>query len=308
MAGHLHSNAMTIDVEEWFHILDCPTAPAMRHWTNLESRLESMVKRILELLARYETKATFFWLGWVARRHRCLVQQCVKDGHEIASHGYAHVLPYKVGKKRFRTDIVYAKSLLEDITGEKVKGFRAPGFGILSTTSWAFDIIKETGHLYDASIFPAHRGHGGIVDGRIGPHLIETKCGHLFEIPASVAGLLGRRISLFGGGYLRLAPMAAIKWGVARVEAEGRPLIVYFHPRDIDPGQPRLALPRLRRFKSYVNLHTTLQKVRWLCGTYRFGTMCELMKAYVAHAREGIVSGVTLPGGIDWRSFADSTV
>jgi len=275
-------NSITVDVEEWFHILDSDSVPNISQWTSLESRVEVHMERILALLSHATTRATFFWLGWVAERHVRLVRRCIEDGHEIASHGYAHVLPYRVGKAQFHQDIVRAKSCLEDIAGAEVHGFRAAGFGITEATPWAFDVIRGAGYTYDVSIFPGRHGHGGLPFAPLVPHTVKTQNGDLFEVPSSVVEVLHRRFSLFGGGYLRLASKGMIEWGVRRLEAEGRPLIVYLHPRDIDPQQPRLPLSLTRRFKCYVNLHTTLDKVKWLCENHRFGTISDLRNAYLA--------------------------
>ena len=296
-------NAITIDVEDWFHILDSGTVPAIDEWAALPSYVEGNTARILDLLAAAKVKATFFWLGWIAERHKSLARRCAQEGHEIASHGYAHLLPWKVGERRFCTDITHAKATLEDISGSEVAGFRAAGFGITEAESWAFDAIKRAGYLYDASVFPGHHGHGGLAKAPLSPSFIETRHGPLFEVPASVVEILGRRVSLFGGGYLRLAPRAMIRWGVARLKAEGRPLVVYVHPRDIDPDQPRLSLPSVRRFKCYVNLHATFGKLTWLCQNYCFGTMRNLMNGYVQQLATGVIVDPNLPGSQPERTF-----
>jgi polysaccharide deacetylase family protein (PEP-CTERM system associated) len=270
-------DSLTIDVEEWFHILDSNVVPPMDHWPSLEVRVEENTSRLLDLLAACRVKATFFWLGWVAERHKSLLRRCLSEGHEIASHGYAHLLAYQVGRGPFQQDVLHAKSCLQDIAGVEVRGFRAAGFGITKSASWAFDVIREAGHLYDASVFPAPRAHGGIAQARLVPHIIPTRAGELFEVPTSVVEWFGGRVSLFGGGYLRLAPKAIIRWGAARLKAQGRPLVVYVHPRDIDPQQPRLPLPPLRRFKYYVNLHTTFGKIKWLCARHHFTTLADVV-------------------------------
>lgn len=255
--------------------------PSIGYWSSLESRIERNLERLLDLLASHSVRATFFWLGWIAERHKNLVRQCQQSGHEIASHGYAHLLAYKVGETVFRQDVLRAKALLEDITGEPIIGFRAPGFGITKEATWAFDVIKESGYQYDSSVFPASRGHGGISDSPIGPYFVETGSGHLLEIPMSVVGIFGRRTSLFGGGYLRLANRRMIRWGISRLQASGQPLIVYIHPREIDPSQPRLPLTLRRRFKCYVHLNSMPSKLEWLCRNYSFGTMLEMIESYV---------------------------
>lgn len=274
-------SCMTIDVEDWFHILDSPAVPGIEHWPSLESRIEKNLNELLAVLDSFSVKVTFFWLGWLAARHKNLVRICRDAGHEIASHGYGHVLAYEVGKDAFRKDIVRAKEILEDIIGDQVRGFRAPGFGITTKAPWAFDIIKETGHQYDSSVFPASRGHGGIADSPLGPYFIETSTGHLLEIPMSIIEIFGHRTTFFGGGYLRLASKLMIKWGIDRLKTSGQPLIVYVHPREIDPDQPHLPLSYFRQFKSYVNLSSTLPKLKWLCGNYHFLTMLEMVKNYI---------------------------
>jgi polysaccharide deacetylase family protein (PEP-CTERM system associated) len=284
-------NSLTIDVEEWYHILGSDTTPSMDRWVVMEARLDRNMGRILDLLAAFGIKATFFWLGWAAERYKPLVLRCLDEGHEVASHGYAHLLPYKVGQKEFTRDITRAKAVLEDITGTRVLGFRAAGFGVLNTTPWALEVIRATGHSYDSSVFPAKRAHGGIATAPLIPHLIATRSGELFEIPVSVLEVLGQRVGLFGGGYLRLASKQMLRWGTTRLKTKGRPLVVYFHPRDIDPDQPRLPLPFIRRFKYYVNLHTTFAKVKWLCENYHFGTMHDLMNAHMGQSLVGLPPG-----------------
>lgn len=272
---------MTIDVEDWFHILDSNAAPVLGDWSGQESRLAGCLKRILEILGRHRTPATFFWLGWAAERHPELVRLCRDSGHEIACHGYAHLLPYAVGRVPFREDLRRGKAVVEEIADRKVRGFRSAGFGIKKHTGWAFEEIREAGFVYDSSVFPCHRGHGGISGAEISPHLIETPSGPLLEFPQSIIRVLGKRIHLFGGGYLRLTPLRLLRWGVERLGREGRPLIVYLHPRDIDPGQPRLRLSRPRRFKSYCNLETTVPKLDWLCRTQPFRTMGDLAEEFL---------------------------
>jgi polysaccharide deacetylase family protein (PEP-CTERM system associated) len=278
--GKLHS-CLTIDVEDWFHILDSPAVPGIERWPFLESRIERNLEELLAVLNSFSVKVTFFWLGWLAERHKDLVNMCHDAGHEIASHGYAHVLAYEVGPGIFKEDITLAKNILENIIGDQVRGFRAAGFGITEKAPWAFDVIKGAGYQYDSSVFPASRGHGGIADAPLTPYFIETRSGHLLEIPMSIVEILGRRTSLFGGGYLRLANKLMIKWGIDKLQAAGRPLIVYLHPREIDPAQPHLPLSMLRQFKCYVNLNTTLPKLKWLCKNYSLFTMLEMVENYI---------------------------
>ena len=273
-------NLLTVDVEDWFHILDSSAVPGMEQWDSLESRVGANVERLLAVLDEAGGRATFFWLGWVAERHPALVRACQEAGHEVASHGYGHVLAYQVGRLGFREDVLRGKAVLEDTIGHSVPGFRAAGFGITDEARWAFDVIREAGHEYDSSVFPAHRGHGGVPNAPRGPHVIQTSAGTLTEIPVSAIELLGRRFSMFGGGYLRLTPLSILRWGIDRLHDAGLPLIVYIHPREIDPDHPRLPLGFKRNFKSYVNLHTTMPKLRWLLKNYSFCTMRELVQRF----------------------------
>jgi len=271
-------NSFTIDVEDWFHILNSHAAPHVKLWDSLESRVETNLRCLLEMLDTSNIRATFFWLGWLADRHRSLVRECCDAGHEIASHGYHHVLPDKVGAELFKDDIERAKKTLEDITGKQVLGFRVAGFGIRKRTRWAFDVIKEAGYEYDSSVFPAMHEHNCMLATSIGPHMIQTEAGPLIEIPVSAAKVFGLRLYFFGGGYLRLSPLRLIQWGINNLQQAGQPLIVYIHPREVDPEQPRLPLSAIRRFRCYVNLKTTLPKLRWLLKKYEFVPMRELAK------------------------------
>ncbi|AQT68334.1 polysaccharide deacetylase family protein, PEP-CTERM locus subfamily [Anaerohalosphaera lusitana] len=257
--------------------------------------------KILEMLAETGTKATFFWLGWMAERMPQLVRRCADEGHEIASHGYGHILAYKAGRQAFREDIRKAKLILEGIVGQPVQGFRAPGFGITEKASWAFDVIKNVGYEYDTSVFPASRGHGGLLDAPLGLHFITTESGPLPEVPMSMVELFDKRFSIFGGGYLRLAPQGLIRWGIKQLHKQGQPLIIYVHPREVDPDHPRLPLGLVRRFKSYVNLRSTMPKLNWLCHNYSFFTMRELVADYVKSAdREKLLKKLGNSEDKDW--------
>lgn len=277
----INKNVFTVDVEEWFHILDSPAAPKIDKWGKLSLRAEYSMDKILQLLSDTKNKATFFWLGWMAERMPKLVQKCKNEGHEIASHGYAHVLAYQVGRREFRNDITKAKVILENIIGQSIRGFRAPGFGITEESQWAFDVIKEVGYKYDASIFPANRGHGGMRSAAIGPHFIRTNSGYLPEIPVSVVEIFNKRINFFGGGYLRISPIELIHFGIQKLKKAQQPLIVYVHPRELDPNHPRLPLNPFRKFKCYTNLSTTFPKLKTLCHSYSFCTMEELVDAFI---------------------------
>lgn len=272
--------AMTIDVEEWFNILDIPGEIPFEKWDSQESRLPDNFERMLELFKKYHIKTTCFWLGFFAEKYPWLVKKTVEEGHEVASHGYAHLLAYQVGRKKFREDIRKGKDILENIIQKPILGFRAAGFSTTQDTNWTFEEIRSAGFVYDSSVFPASRGHGGMRTAQLGPYEIQTDAGTLIEIPQSMITIMGKRISLFGGGYLRLAPWLAIKWGINRLATQNLPLIIYVHPREIDPNHPRLKMSLFRRFKSYINLKSTYHKLELLAANYQFSTMADIAKQF----------------------------
>ena len=260
----LMNNILSIDVEDWFHLLELESTPDIARWATLESRVERTFLKLLEEFDETGVKVTCFFLGWVAERFPELVRQAHARGHEVASHGYGHQLVYTQTKEQFASDIRRSKALLEDIAGAEVSGYRAPGFSVTEKTLWAFDEIASAGFKYDSSVFPAARGHGGIPDGNIAPYWVETQAGPLLEMPMSVVPMLGQRVFVFGGGYLRLAPYRIIELLGRAVNRSGRPVIYYLHPREIDPGHPRLAMGPVRKTKSYINLRSTMPKLRRL--------------------------------------------
>jgi polysaccharide deacetylase family protein (PEP-CTERM system associated) len=271
-------NVLSCELEDWFHILDSEVVPEIGQWSKLPLHAERNVDKLLRLFEDTGAKATFFCLGWMAERMPHVVRRCQEAGHEIASHGYGHIIAHRVGPASFREDITRSKKVIEDIAGQRVDGFRAPGFGVRNDNQWFFDTLAEAGYRYDASVFPAHHAHGGIRGANPKPHIIETKNGPLVEIPVSTVTLLGCRVCMFGGGYLRISPLFLIRWGARRVIRANQPLVVYVHPREVEPGHPRLPLPRWRKFKCYVNLQSTMPKLRWLCEHYSFTTAATLVK------------------------------
>lgn len=269
----LAQDAFSVDVEEWFHILNATHVPTQEQWASLETRVERNVDKILALLDDYGIHATFFWLGWVAERHRTLLRRCSDLGHEVASHGYSHVQPLRVGPTSFRDDVQKAKKTIEDIIGKQVGGFRTAGFGVDNTTAWIFDIIEEAGHQYDSSIFLA-RGGGSNSCGT--PYVIHTRTGPLVEIPIPAIQVFGLPLFMFGGGYLRLAPEWLVRWGVRRLHAGGSPLVLYVHPREVDCEHSGLKLGFLRQYRHYGNAATTIPKLAWLLQNNTFATLGEL--------------------------------
>jgi polysaccharide deacetylase family protein (PEP-CTERM system associated) len=266
----------SIDVEDWYHILDLPAAPPPDAWEHLPSRVEHNFLRLLDLAAENGVRCTCFFLGWVAQRYPGLVTAAVKRGHEIASHGWSHRLAYELTPAEFYADAVMAKDVIEQISGRRVLGYRASGFSVSDHNSWVFDELLRAGYVYDASVFPARRAHGGWQNGQYSPYFLHRPGGTLLEFPMTTEKVLGRSFCFFGGGYLRLFPLAVIQRMTARVLRQGRPAIFYIHPREIDPAQPRLSMNGWRRFKSYVNLDTTEAKLRELLATRDFTTLADL--------------------------------
>lgn len=269
---------MTVDVEEWFNILDIPGEVPFEQWDSRENRLESNMMRLLELFRKHDVRVTCFWLGFFAKKYPALVRRCYEAGHEIASHGYAHLLAYKVGREKFKEDVESGKKILEDITGAPVAGFRAAGFSVTAEIDWFFDVIRSAGYLYDSSVFPARRGHGGVDNTPLTDYVIHTPSGDLWEIPQSMIKILGKRVSFFGGGYLRIAPGFLITRGIRTLKKHGRQPVFYVHPREIDPDHPRLEMSTMRKIKSYINLKSTYPKLENLCRNHDFMLMRERIK------------------------------
>lgn len=262
----------SVDVEDWFHILDVPATPPIEAWDALPSRVEANFLRLLDLFDDWGARTTCFFLGWVGERYPRLVREADARGHEIASHGYDHRLVHEHSRDEFRADASRARRVLEDIAGAPVRGYRSAGFSVGDRTRWFVDCLIEAGYHYDSSIFPAAREHEGFRRPRRGAHILETGAGSLVELPVSVADVFGRPVCFFGGGYLRLFPYSIIRRMSRQVAREGRPVVFYIHPREIDPGHPRLPMNWRRRFKSYYNLDSTLGKVRNILAEFRLTT------------------------------------
>ena len=269
------TNALTIDVEDYFQV--SAMAPYIRRdeWDSCECRVERNVDRILALLAAHDTRATFFTLGWIAERYPQLVRQIVDQGHELASHGYGHQRASDLGPEDFRDDIVRAKQLLEDIGGVAVQGYRAPSFSIGEGNLWAFDSLQQAGYRYSSSIYPIKHDHYGMPDA---PRFAHPRGDGLIEIPVTTLRLRGRNLPSSGGGYFRLLPYALSRWMIGKVNADDRkPAIFYFHPWEIDHGQPRVAGIDLKtRFRHYVNIGRMERRLDELLQDFRWGRMDDI--------------------------------
>lgn len=285
MTTHLMENILSVDVEDWFHILEVKSTPNTEEWNGYESRVKRNFYTLLDLFDETHTKVTCFFLGWVAERFPEMVKEACQRGHEIASHGYSHQLVYTQNRQEFFEDITKTKELLENISGQTVIGYRSPGFSIIKETTWALDELARAGYKYDSSIFPASRDHGGIKDAALYPQKIKTHHGVIIEFPLSVATVLGRRMCFFGGGYLRLFPYSLIRHMSQRVNQENRPVIYYVHPREIDSNHPRLSMGWRRQFKSYVNLESTMPKLRNLLREQQLISFCHWLTEYATESR-----------------------
>lgn len=256
-------NILTIDVEEWFHLLDFDRTRNEEQWGGYQVRIYDNMERMLRILEDTGTKATFFIIGWIAKRYPDIVRM-VAQRYQIGSHTMNHQLVWQQRPEEFREDLTSSLKLLEDITGSRVECFRAPGFSITRETGWAFEILHEAGIRYDSSIFPARHAHGGIPDFPKGtPAIVEYNGVRMKEFPINFASVAGRHFVFSGGGYFRLSPYPLIRrWSE---ESDGY-MMAYLHPRDLDAGQPVLkGLPPQRRFKSYVGLGGAEKKLRkWL--------------------------------------------
>lgn len=259
---HEMKNILTFDLEEWFHILGLPNSASINDWDRLQQSAEVGLTKFLDLLSRCRVTCTFFVLGWVAEKRPDLIRKIHQLGHEIASHGFHHQLIYEIGPAKFREDIRRSKRYLEDLTGEQIKGYRGPGFSITRENVWAFDIISEEGFSYDATIYPGKHGHGGISGLPIEPFILRTRAGNeIEEYPSTLISLAGYRFAFAGGGYFRLFPESIITKLIRHFNRKCVPVMIYLHPRDLDPNTPRLEMPAKRRFKCYVNLSRSEEKL-----------------------------------------------
>ena len=248
------AHAMTVDVEDYFHVQAFARTIDRASWDSLPCRVEANTDRILALLDAAGVKATLFTLGWVAERYPQIIRRIVTQGHELASHGHGHQRVDEIGPDAFRADITRARALLEDIGGVAVRGSRAPTFSIGPHTPWAYDILAETGHAYSSSMYPVRHDLYGAPDAPRFPH--RPTASRVVELPMSTVSLFGQNLPVSGGGYFRLLPYALYRFGFGRFgRSTGQPGMFYTHPWEIDPGQPVIAeAPRLSRFRHYLNL------------------------------------------------------
>ena len=266
-------NALTVDVEDYFHVSALAPSIDRGSWASRESRVVGNTHRLLELFEQFRVRGTFFVLGWVAERHAQLVRDIAARGHEIACHGLSHRLVYEQSPQEFREETRRAKHLLEDITGASVLGYRAASYSIVRDSLWALDVLVELGFAYDSSIFPVRHDRYGMPDAERMPHRLRTPNGKaIVEWPLSTALFFGLRVPVSGGGYFRILPYWLTRWGLNAIERESQPFIFYLHPWEIDPEQPPIRASRLSRFRHYTNLAKCEARLRRLLGEFQFGT------------------------------------
>lgn len=271
-------HALSFDVEEHFQVAAFWSDARRREWDLQISRVERNTRKIADLLSEHSTKATFFVLGWVAERHPDLVKDLAHQGHEIASHGYGHELVHTQTPAQFREDVRRSKQILEDVIGRPVMGYRAPSFSITPQTKWAIPVLVEEGYRYDSSIYDRFRSAQRNGESRTGTYQLETPAGAILEVPPSTMNTCGFQLPVAGGGYFRLFPYAASKMFLKSLEKQGSQLVMYLHPWELDPEQPRMDGPVLSKVRHYLNLRKTEQRLRWLLKDFSFAPIQEVIR------------------------------
>ncbi|MEO8304491.1 MAG: XrtA system polysaccharide deacetylase [Betaproteobacteria bacterium] len=276
LPGMAMCNALTIDVEDYFQVSALAPYIPRTEWDARECRIEQNVERILSMLEDYGSRATFFTLGWVAERYPNLVRRIVENGHELASHGFAHRRASEQTPEAFFSDIQLAKIVLEDVAGVEVRGYRAPSFSIGEGNLWAFECIERAGYRYSSSVYPIRHDHYGMPDAPRFTHPVREG---LIEVPLTTMRLFGRNWPAGGGGYFRLMPYSMSRWLLRRVNRVDRqPAIFYFHPWEIDATQPRVpGIDAKTRFRHYLNLDRMEQRLRKLLFDFEWGRVDEIL-------------------------------
>lgn len=276
-------NGMSVDVEDWFQVGAFEHVIACGEWDGLERRVEANCDRVLALFDEVGVKATFFTLGWVAQRHPAMMRRIAAQGHEIASHGWDHKRVFTLGEAAFAEDIARARGVLEGTSGSAVTGYRAPSFSIDARTPWAHEVLARQGYAYSSSVAPIVHDHYGW---REAPRFAfrPVAGSPLVEVPVTTVEIAGRRMAAGGGGFFRLLPYGVSRWAVDRVNRhDGRPAAFYFHPWEIDPGQPRRKDAPLRsRLRHYTNLGVMAPKLKRLLGAFTWGRMDAVVAAEAA--------------------------
>lgn len=272
----MKTNALTIDVEDYFQVSAFAPYIDRADWDSRECRVERNIARILALLDRHDVKATFFTLGWIAERYPAIVRDIVTGGHELASHGYGHQRASDLTPEQFFADIDRAKRLLEDQSGVAVKGYRAPSFSIdARNRDWAFDALARAGYRYSSSVYPVRHDHYGMPDAPRFRHAVHAAHSAVLEVPPTTVRAFSRNWPASGGGWFRLMPYALSRRLIERVNRhEGESAVFYFHPWEIDTGQPRIpGINAKTKFRHYVNIHRMEARLARLLQDFRWGRM-----------------------------------
>jgi polysaccharide deacetylase family protein (PEP-CTERM system associated) len=281
-------NAMSVDVEDYYHVSALADAAPRTRWNEMASRVVPNTERLLAMFAEFRVRATFFVLGWVAEREPGLVRRIAAAGHELASHGFSHQLVYEQSRPAFRDDVRRAKALIEDAGGQRVRGYRAPSFSITTASLWALDILQAEGYEYDASIFPIRHDRYGIPNAERRPHAIAAGDGRLVEVPGSTLRVAGINLPACGGGYFRLLPYWWTRLAITRLNRrEGRAAVFYLHPWEVDPDQPRLATSWLSGVRHYRHLDRTEPRLRRLLREFSFDALDTLVARVAAPDASG---------------------
>lgn len=271
------TNALTVDVEDYFQVSALAPYIDRKDWDSIPCRVERNVDQILALFSEHAARATFFTLGWIGERYPHLVRRIRQAGHEVASHGYGHHRATDLTPEEFEQDIRRAKALLEDIVGASVTGYRAPSFSIGTANPWAFDCLRDAGYRYSSSVYPIRHDHYGMPDA---PRFAYQPRSGLTEFPVTTLRMFDANFPAGGGGYFRFLPYAVSRWAIDKVNRQdAEPSIFYFHPWEIDPGQPRVTgLDAKTRFRHYVNLRRTRDRLSRLLTDFRWGPMNDVFK------------------------------
>ncbi len=279
-------NALTFDIEEYFHAEVFAHALRPEEWPGLASRVVDTTERLLDILDYADVRATFFILGWIAERYPALVKDIAARNHEIACHGYGHQMIHRQSRQEFAKDLQRAKTAIEDAAGTAVIGYRAPTFSVVRETMWSLEVLWEAGFLYDSSIFPIVHDRYGIPDAPRFPHRVSITNGHgIAEFPLSTTTVLGRRVPIAGGGYFRLLPYGLTRRFIRHLNTrEHQPAIVYLHPWELDVHQPRVRVGWLSQLRHSVNTHSTEGKLRRLLADFRFAPVRDIL------ARSGVLT------------------
>ena len=273
-------DAVSVDVEDYFQVEAFAQRVPRSEWPSFPSRVRQNTERVLRLLERNRCRATFFVLGWVAEREPSLVNEIAQAGHEVACHSHLHRRVHTLTPAEFREDVKRARGAIEEAAGTAVVGFRAPTFSITRQSLWALEVLAELGFLYDSSVFPVRHDLYGIPDAPRGIHRRQLPSGHsIWEFPPSTVRLLGHNLPTAGGGYLRLLPMSFTRWAIRRIHNRDRqPAMVYFHPWELDPAQPRLRVGWKSRIRHYTGLRNTERRLEEILSQGRFLPLLDLLQ------------------------------